>query len=72
MARFTTAGAFSGAAAIPERRRAELPVTVGPDTGNDDAMTVEVATQMIPVKAIIAELRCTRLWERLLCQIWFR
>src|SRR5213593_1907850 len=48
MARFTTSGAPSGAAAWPKRRRARAPGTVGPDDGKmfafaDDTIMAKTA-----------------------------
>src|SRR5206468_5763896 len=48
MARFTTSGAPSGAAAWPKRRRARVPGTVGPDDGKmfafaDDTIMAKTA-----------------------------
>src|SRR5579864_452231 len=45
--RFTISGADSGAAAFPERRRARLPGTVGPDIGNVFALTDETIAAKI-------------------------
>jgi len=59
MARFTATGAASGAAAIPARRRAEFPDTVGPEPGNGNAIADEAAKQIVPPKRLRKILRYT-------------
>jgi len=59
MARFTATGAAFGAAAIPARRRAEFPDTVGPEPGNGNAIADEAAKQIVPPKRLRKILRYT-------------
>ena len=68
MARFTASGAPSGAAACPERRRARVPGTVGPDAGKMFAFAVDTIAAKIAAPARILGLKeYTGFSERVLC-----